>query len=366
MDKKNSTVLILFLLFFMSDAVAQKLGNITFVQDGNRVKINYIMSGITTGQKFDVKIVCSEDGGESYTIVPRTITNTGTALNLKNGINTAVWTVKKDRNKLDGNNFVFKVMVNLNTEPEMILVKGGTFQMGSTSGDDDEIPIHTVNISDFYIGKYEVTIEQYMEFVYASNSNYPQWLEKGNSYNINEKGEHKNYYRSKGMSLDDKDKNKPITGVSWDNAIAYCKWLSQKTGKNYRLPTEAEWEFTAGGGSSHQKWAGTSSETSLSDYVWYDENSNSVTHEVGTKLPNSLGIYDMSGNVWEWCQDKWHDKYERVPTDGSAWETGNSPRRVSRGGSWFNGIGYCRVANRISGNAFSRSDNLGFRLARRP
>jgi len=203
-----------------------------------------------------------------------------------------------------------------------------------------------------------------MAFVEDTQSNYPEWLEKGNSYNINENGSDKDYYRNKGMSLEEKDKSKPITGVSWNDANEYCTWLSQKTGKKYSLPTEAQWEYAAGGGASNRtKWAGTNNENDLGNFAWYSSNSNSTTHEVGTtQKANSLGIYDMSGNVWEWCMDTWHSNYENAPNNGSAWIDNSSSYRVNRGGSWNNSSSYCRVANRRSYHPTYRSNFLGFRL----
>ncbi len=274
-----------------------------------------------------------------------------------------------------------------NFEPKMVFVKGGKFTMGSNEGSDDEKPTHDVTLSDFYIGKYEVTIEEYMAFVEDTKGNKPEWLEEGNSYNINENGKNKDYYRKAGMSLDEKDKRKPITGVSWNNAVAYCDWLSKKTNKKYNLLSEAQWEYAAGGGddtkyvemrrtnnvetthalslhgaSVRTKYAGTNNENELGKYAWYDKNSESKTHEVGTRDPNQLGIYDMSGNVWEWCLDTWHGNYENAPKDGSAWIDNSSDNRVNRGGSWDYGASNCRVWYRSNWNANYRNYYLGFRV----
>ncbi len=358
---KKQLFFIIISLFAISNLQAQKLGSVSFEQDGNNVKIHYQMSGIQEGQLFDVKILCSENGGGTFGITPKTISGAvGQGVELQNDKNTALWRVKSDRNTLDGYNFVFKVTVSKNIAPQMVFVKGGTFKMGSEDGPDNEKPIHDVTVSDFYMGKYEVTIEQYMQFVDETNSNYPEWLEKGNSYNINENGQNKDFYKN---FVD--DYTKPIVGVSWNNATAYCKWLNKKTGEIYSLPTEAQWEYAAGGGSTHNKWAGTNKENELKNYAWYSSNSNSTTHKVGTKKPNELGIYDMSGNVWEWCEDKWHDNYKNAPKDGSAWEFGNSSYRVYRGGSWKDNSYGCRVAYRPFDPA-RRHSILGFRLARRP
>ena len=137
--------------------------------------------------------------------------------------------------------------------------------------------------------------------------------------------------------------------------------LNRLTGKNYRLPTEAEWEYAAGGGSTNRtKWAGTNSESSLESYAWYGSNSNSQTHPVGTKSPNGLGLYDMSGNVWEWCND-WYKGYPG--SSGITDYTGSF--RVIRSGGWGDGPSYCRAANRRN-TPEGRYVNLGFRVVLAP
>jgi formylglycine-generating enzyme required for sulfatase activity len=244
--------------------------------------------------------------------------------------------------------------------PLMLKIKGGAFRMGSNEHDREK-PIHEVVLNDFYIGKYPVTVEEYLAFCEATKSNYPEWLEEGSNYHI--KNGSDNYYQNKGYE-DEKHRGKlPIVGVSWYDAVAYAKWLSEKTGQNYRLPTEAEWEYAARGGqqSKGYKYAGSDN---LDKVGWFIENSGSQTHPVGQKQPNELGLYDMSGNVWEWCQDHWHDNYNGAPENGSAWTSGeNSAYRVLRGGSWISIAGYCRSANRSLNTPDSRLNYYGFRIA---
>ena len=217
----------------------------------------------------------------------------------------------------------------------MVYVSGGTFTMGATSeqGSDAfnrEKPAHSVTLSGYYIGKYEVTQELW-EAVMGSNPS-----------------------RFKGDNL-------PVECVSWNDVQEFLRKLNAMTGKRYRLPTEAEWEFAARGGNSSRgyKYSGSNS---LGSVAWYDGNSGSRTHAVGTKSPNELGIYDMSGNVWEWCQD-WYGSYSsssqrnpKGPNSGSY--------RVYRGGSWYFNARYCRVSYR---NYFTpdfwNNLHLGFRLA---
>lgn len=220
-------------------------------------------------------------------------------------------------------------------EPEMVFVKGGTFTMGATSeqkkyAQRNEWPPHSVTLSDYFIGKYEITQEQWKAVM----------------------GNNPSYFKG--------DLNCPVESVSWNEVQEYITKLNQQTGKTYRLPTEAEWEYAARGGSSSRGYKYSGSNT-LSDVAWYDDNSNDETHPVGTKNPNELGIYDMSGNVYEWCSD-WYGAYSsnsqtnpQGPSEGSS--------RVRRGGSWYDYASRCRVSYRFNGRAGDRACYLGFRLA---
>jgi len=231
-----------------------------------------------------------------------------------------------------------------NTAFEMIFVKGGTFKMGDEHSDldNDSKPVHKVTVPDFYIAENEVTQKLWRE--------------------VMGKDPEKLYFK-------DKDNN-PVESVSWDDVQDFLKKLNNKTDKKYRLPSEAEWEFAARGGNKSKgyKYAGSNN---IDEVAWFDKNSydldekheNYGTNSVGVKKTNELGIYDMSGNVWEWCQDEWHDNYKNAPTDGSAWEDKNSSLRVIRGGSWSYNADYCRIANRSAIDAGNRSSNIGFRLA---
>jgi formylglycine-generating enzyme required for sulfatase activity len=155
----------------------------------------------------------------------------------------------------------------------------------------------------------------------------------------------------------------PVEKVSWDDAQAFCQKLSQITGKTYRLPTEAEWEYACRAGTTTRYYFGDN-DNQLGDYAWYNGNSNNTTHPVGQKKPNGWGIYDMSGNVWEWCEDDWHDSYAGAPDDGSAWLTNDNDYRMLRGGSWGDIPDLCRSAFRFSiyYRRVNRYDDLGFRV----
>ena len=220
---------------------------------------------------------------------------------------------------------------------EMIAVKGGTFTMGCTSEqggdcDSDEKPTHSVTLSDYYIGKFEVT-QKLWKAVMRTNPSY-----------------------FKGDNL-------PVEDVSWNDALEFIRKLNQKTGQNFRLPTEAEWEYAARGGNKSRgyKYSGSNN---IGDVAWCAEYSGSKTHPVGTKSPNELGIYDMSGNVWEWCQD-WYESYSSgSQTNPTGPSTGS--HRVLRGGSWNGTAWICRVSDRDGNNPGDRDFNFGFRLVLDP
>ena len=154
--------------------------------------------------------------------------------------------------------------------------------------------------------------------------------------------------------------------VSWEDAKAYAAWLSQQTGRYYRLPTESEWEYAARSGTKQDAWAGTSEESELRDHAVFADNSGNRTAEVGSKLANGFGLYDLSGNVWEWVEDCLHTNYQQGPTDGSAWleaNGGDCEKRVFRGGYWDNEPVHLRASTRGRDTSDYRNDDLGFRLA---
>jgi formylglycine-generating enzyme required for sulfatase activity len=159
-----------------------------------------------------------------------------------------------------------------------------------------------------------------------------------------------------------KGNDRPVETVNWNESVEFCRRLSEQTGLEFRLPTEAEWEYAARAGTTTEYSFGDD-EKMLGDYAWFDENSANRTHPVGMKLPNRFGLYDMHGNVWEWCEDQWHENYEGAPGDGSAWLSGgDSTSRVVRGGSWDNGSYLCRSATRVRNHPAGRNGNLGLRL----
>lgn len=251
----------------------------------------------------------------------------------------------------------------------MVLITGGYFQMGSNEGNDDEKPVHEVFVSSFYLSKYELTVGEFRAFVDATG--YQTDAEKNGQGSFFWIGETEEWVKKPGINWRHDAAGKlrplsenlhPVVHVSWNDATAYCNWLSEKTGKKYRLPTEAEWEFAARGGirSLGYKYAGGND---LDPVAWYGENGDAQTHLIGLKKPNELGLYDMSGNVWEWCSDRFGSIYyqnspARNPTGPDA-----SAFRVRRGGGWGVAGQYCRVAYRLNSLPDARINNLGFRMA---
>jgi len=214
------------------------------------------------------------------------------------------------------------------------LIPAGEFQMGSpdsdSTADSDEKPQHRVRITKpFYLGVTEVTQEQYQRVMGSNPSNF------------------------KGAQL-------PVESVSWEDAVAFCRKLSDKEGRTYRLPTEAEWEYSCRAG-SNTKWAFGDDESSLKNYAWYSDNATSTTHPVGEKRPNAWGLYDMHGNVWEWCSDDKRD-YASTTVDDPTGGTAGSIR-VFRGGGWSGSARHCRSADRRRSTPDDRSRSLGCRLA---
>jgi formylglycine-generating enzyme required for sulfatase activity len=251
----------------------------------------------------------------------------------------------------------------LSFEPEMVFVEGGTFKMGSNDYDDEK-PIHDVTVSDFYIGKYELTVAQFKAFI--DDTAYQTDADKeGSSYiwtgSKVDKTKGVNWRCDvNGKIRPENEYDHPVIHVSWNDAVAYAKWLSEKTGKRYRLLTEAEWEYAARGGNKNKgcKYAGSDK---LDEVGWYYDNSGSKTHPVGQKKPNELGIYDMSGNVWEWCGD-WYGDYPSEPQSNPTGPV-KGPLRVLRGGSWNNVNYICRVAYRNWDFPNIRYGRFGFRIA---
>jgi formylglycine-generating enzyme required for sulfatase activity len=238
---------------------------------------------------------------------------------------------------------------------EMVSIPGGSFLMGSPREEEgryeDESPQHRVTIAPFLMGKYPVTQSQYQAVM----------------------GNNPSHFQENGM-------HRPVEKVSWEDAIAFCKKLTQITKRTYRLPSEAEWEYACRAGTPTPFHFGATITTDLANYRGTDWDMRGTVYSgsyaqspkgkfreettpVGSFPPNAFGLFDLHGNVWEWCADHWHDNYQGAPIDGSAWTIGgNGDRRVLRGGSWYAIPWYCRSATRSYYVAGVRGSDLGFRV----
>jgi len=244
---------------------------------------------------------------------------------------------------------------------EFVNVAGGTFQMGSNDGGSEEQPIHAVTLSSFEITKYEITNGQYCEFLNSigcsSNGSFNDAEYGTVEYiDMDDSDCQVNYTGGQFVPEIGKD-NFPVIEVSWYGANAFAKWVGG------RLPTEAEWEFAARGGNSSNGYTYSGS-NNIDEVAWYSSNSGGHTHEVGTKTANELGIHDMSGNVWEWCNDWYNGGYYSISPENNPQGPASGTYRVLRGGSWFNDADVCRVASRSGGNPDDTGSGIGFRIAR--
>lgn len=330
--------LVFFLLLSVFTAVCslgQTVSNVDAYQEGKNIIITYDTD--KAGSVGDV--FCSTDGGRTWSNPLRRVIG-DVNKQVPAGSHRIVWDVLSEREKLTGANICFKVEVNSGkftvngVSFEMVRVEGGTFRMGATSeqedeADSDEKPVHSVTLSSYYIGKTEVTQALWQAVMGSNPSNF------------------------KGADL-------PVECVSWNDCQEFIKKLNRLTGRNFRLPTEAEWEFACRGGNNSRgyKYSGSND---IDNVAWYWDNSGEKTHPVGTKAPNELGIYDMSGNVYEWCND-WYGNYTSYSqTNPTGPHSGSG--RVYRGGCWSSYARYCRSSFRIDGSPTIRDSLLGLRLA---
>ena len=259
------------------------------------------------------------------------------------GVIVAVGSITKHSNKQAN---YFEEDLGNSVKLQMVQIPGGKFLMGSPESEEgresDESPQHEVTVPGFFMGRYEVTQAQYQAIMGSNPSSF-----KGDSFWFN-------------------TNQRPVETVSWDDAVKFCQVLSQKTGKNYRLPSEAEWEYACRAGTTTPFYFGDNIRSITTDLV----NCRGVdgyrgeTTDVGNFPPNAFGLYDMHGNVREWCEDDQYGNYTNTPIDGSAWTSQNGNRKVLRGGSWLNKLEYCRSAYR--GNGYFEEDgylfNIGFRV----
>ena len=327
-----------FFYCLINTAFAQSISNITAAQSGKSIVVNYTLNGKKGIKVYEIKLFVSPNGGDTWqgplTLVSGAVGKAQTAGTEKN----IIWDVLKEPGfgQLKGDNIQFKIKAFYSTisDIDMVWVEGGSFMMGSKEGLEDEKPVHEVTLNGFYMCKYEVTQAQWQKVM-------------GN-----------NPSKFSGCP------NCPVEQVSWHDAQVFIKKLNTQTGKSYRLPSEAEWEYAAKGGNknSFYKYAGSDN---IDEVAWHIGNANAKTQPIGTKKANPLGLYDMTGNIWEWCSD-WHDgnyyKYsQQTNPDGPL----NGVAKVLRGGSFNRDTSYCRLSYRslATPGIRLREGNIGFRLA---
>ena len=331
--------LVFFLLLSVVTAVCsfgQTVSNVDAYQEGKNIIITYDID--KAGSVGDV--YCSTDGGRTWGEPLHQVTG-DVNKQVPAGSHRIVWDVLSEREKLAGANICFKVEVNSGrftvngVSFEMVRVEGGTFRMGATSEQeaddwDREKPVHSVTLSSYYIGKTEVTQALWKAVMGSNPSSF-------------------------------KGDNLPVECVSWDDCQEFIRKLNSMTGQNFRLPTEAEWEFACRGGNNSRgyKYSGSNY---IDDVAWYAGNSGIETQPVAAKSPNELGIYDMSGSVLEWCND-WYGGY-RCGAQTNPKGSYDESTRVYRGGSWNSYARGCRSSFRSCAFLPSYSyDYLGLRLA---
>ena len=226
--------------------------------------------------------------------------------------------------------------------PEMVVIPAGSFKMGCVSGrscTNAERPVHEVTIKSFALSKYEVTFEEYDVFTDATGR---------------ERADDRGFGRGR----------RPVINITWDDAVAYTAWLSEQTGKNYRLPSEAEWEYAARAGTATRySWGNNLGHNRANCNGCGSQWDNEMSAPVGSFEANAWGLHDMHGNVWEWTQDRYNNRYVGAPNDGSAWEVGDSTARVVRGGAWYLEGYFLRSPARDQHRTFAGSLYVGFRVA---
>ena len=250
--------------------------------------------------------------------------------------------------------------------PSMVHVDGGSFQMGNNAGSSDEKPGHAVILNSFYFGSYEVTMGEFKKFIDATG--YKTDAEQPDSVRLKHglpprginNGTWKMY--TNGKPVPPADSLKPVGNVSWNDAVEYCKWLSLNTGKAFRLPTEAEWEYAAKGGvkSKGYKYVGGNN---LDEVAWYYGNSDRKAHNIGQRMANELNIYDLAGNNREWCADWYGEFYYKTSPEENPSGPDRGTNRVLRGGSWGSQADRMRPTYRNKEFPYNSALDFGFRMA---
>jgi formylglycine-generating enzyme len=340
MRKKNRYLMIVWLLSILLalSVFAAELKNERARQEGNRLVISYDLEG--KEKEAEVNLTITVDG---KTYKSSELHIEGDVDKQKTGQGKKItWNILRDfprglrgeaQWELTTTGDTFRDSL---TGMEFIFVKGGCYQMGDTfgDGDSDEKPVHEGCVSDFYMGKYEVTQGQWRQVM-----------------------------RKNPASKTNCGDNCPVEEVTWNDVQEFIEKLNRNSGKRYHLPTEAQWEYAARSAGKKEKWSGTSNESELGNYAWYSVNAGNRTHPVGQKQPNGLGLYDMNGNVWEWCSDWYGEKYYgETPRDNPGGPSSGS-YRVMRGGAWGYDQRFLRASSRFRSDPDDHTSSKGFRVA---
>ncbi|MGM0497761.1 MAG: formylglycine-generating enzyme family protein [Bacteroidota bacterium] len=345
--------LIIIHLLLVASVEAQQIKNMSSSLQNKKMVINYELEASEPARIE----VYSDIGTDSMSKVPEKHLSGDVGLYVKPGKQKKIrWNMKE----IDSLKRI-QAEIELRANPfiDMVQVKGGTFKMGCTSEqpkcDKDEKPVHKVTLSDYTIGRYEITNEQYCVFLNEQNISSDGRDGRTSLIHIGNSHCQVRYVNGEFVPKEGKA-DYPVVEVTWSGAQAFCEWAGG------RLPTEAEWEYAARGGHKSKEtiYSGANHVDSI---AWYVRNSGDHSHPVGTKKPNELGIYDMSGNVWEWCND-WYGDYPSEPQNNPKGpKRGNSV--VIRGGSWLYYGSFCRVSNRGSSAPSYAFNNYGFRLVKK-
>lgn len=343
-------------------AFASNLGRESASQRGNDVVFSFDVDG-SRNETVNIELTLTINGRE-YSA--QNLHLSGDIGQVKAGKGKKItWDVLKDFPGGISGNVDWSLSLREKIAGQAVLIKGTCFGMGDAQGDPgaDNKLVHKVCVSDFYVHKAEVTVGEFRDFVKASK--YRTDAEKGagcfsftgDTWTLDAK---KNW-QDPGYQQED---DFPVVCVSWNDAAAFVEWLSDKSGKRHRLLTEAEWEYVARSGGKEDKWSGTGDRTGLNSVAWFGDNSRKRVNDVGLKKPNLLGIFDMSGNVWEWVSDWYADNYYNFSQSDNPGGPEEGLMKVMRGGSWFDEAEKATTTYRFRGNPTFASTNIGFRCAR--
>ncbi len=362
--KKNLAILFIIMIMGLLYAEDPVVENVRLEQrtDGSLKADIYYDVTDADGDTLTITLKASDDDGATWDLALNHVSGDVGDSVLTGADKHIVWDFLADYPDVSGEGYRIRVTASDYKEPRMVFIEGGTFDMGSSDGDGDESPVHTVTLSDFYMDPYEVTKVQYAEFL---NATLAQGLVtvSGNSVKQDtttlldlSDEDCKIEYADGVFTVTDNKEEHPVTSVTWFGADAYAKYYAK------RLPTEAEWEYAARGGSQSQGYT-YSGGNEMNDVGWFRANSDNSLQAVGQKQANEVGLYDMSGNVWEWCADKYDRNYYEASPDNDPFGAGNSNNtsRILRGGAWDDAQVKAKPANRNRDQAWIGYKNRGFR-----